>query len=608
MVRLNDIGYTIGERTLFRGVDLTINRHDRFGLVGANGTGKTTMMRIIMGDIPPAEGSVERGKAIKIGYLPQEEIVLVGNTLHDEVLQDHHGHLHTLSRLRELMKTQPESRDVMRDYERAETAFQAAGGYDSETVVHKILHGLGFTEEDHQKRVEEFSSGWQMRIVLARMLLQEPDVLLLDEPTNHLDIESIRWLEDYLQRFPGAIFVISHDRYFLDRILQAPKGTIGIYEIDAGIFRRYRTNYTGYLHESAQRKQRLLHMAQTQEKRIDEIKEFIARNRANKSKARLVRSREHYLERLERVQAEAERRRIRVTFPLQEVHSMRLAELEHVSHEYDGKQVLRDVVLLIEKGDRIALIGKNGAGKSTLCRIIAGFEEPTHGSRWVSSRLSVGAFSHEILQNIDPAHTVLDEALKDAAPHTHQGIRGFLGLFLFTGDDVFKKVEVLSGGEKTRLVILKAMLEPSNVLILDEPTYHLDRDSVDAIKHALKEYKGTIILVTHDRDLIADFATRIIEMKDGRIYDYPGDYSYYLYKKGRGTRSAGRKKTGKKETPLEKKRRKMSAIEERRKKLRASFSRPGIIDNPRKAKKLFAEYQKLTTELEDLEKQISITG
>ncbi len=348
MVRLNDIGYTIGERTLFQGVDLTINRHDRFGLVGANGTGKTTLMRIIRGDIPPSEGSVERGKAVKIGYLPQEEIVLTGNTLHDEVLQDHHGHLHTLSRLRELMKTQPESRDVLRDYEKAETAFQAAGGYDSETVIHKILYGLGFNEEDHQKRVEEFSSGWQMRIVLARMLLQEPDVLLLDEPTNHLDIESIRWLEDYLQRFPGAIFVISHDRYFLDRILQAPKGTIGIYEIDAGMFRRYRTNYTGYLHESAQRKQRLLHMAQTQEKRIDEIKEFIARNRANKSKARLVRSREHYLERLERVQAEAERRRIRVTFPLQEVHSMRLAELEHVSHEYDGKQVLRDVDLLIE--------------------------------------------------------------------------------------------------------------------------------------------------------------------------------------------------------------------------------------------------------------------
>ncbi|UCC12876.1 MAG: ABC-F family ATP-binding cassette domain-containing protein, partial [candidate division WOR-3 bacterium] len=234
MVRLNDIGYTIGERTLFRGVDLTINRHDRFGLVGANGTGKTTLMRIVMGDIPPTEGSVERGRAIKIGYLPQEEIVLAGNTLHDEVLQDYHGHLHTLSRLRELMKTQHESREVMRDYERAEATFQAAGGYDSETVVHKILHGLGFAEEDHQKRVEEFSSGWQMRIVLARMLLQEPDVLLLDEPTNHLDIESIRWLEDYLQRFPGAIFVISHDRYFLDRLLQTPKGTIGIFEIDAG--------------------------------------------------------------------------------------------------------------------------------------------------------------------------------------------------------------------------------------------------------------------------------------------------------------------------------------------------------------------------------------
>jgi ATP-binding cassette subfamily F protein 3 len=608
MIRLNKMGYTIGDRTLFSGVDLTINQHDRFGLVGANGTGKTTLMRIIAGELRPTDGQIERRKVMRIGYLPQEEIVLSGNTLHDEVLQDYHHHLQTLSRLGESMRAHPKSADIMRDYERAEAAFHAAGGYDSEAVVYKILHGLGFTEAEHQKPVEEFSSGWQMRIVLARMLLQSPDLLLLDEPTNHLDIESIQWLEDYLQRFNGALLVISHDRYFLDRILQAPKGTFGVFEIDAGLFRRYRTNYSGYLYESAQRKQRLLHMAKTQEKKIREIKEFIARNRANKSKARLVRSREHYLERLERVQAEAERKKIRVTFPLQDVHSMRLAELDHVNHEYDGKRVLRDVSLLIEKGDRIALIGKNGAGKSTLCRIIAGFEKPTRGERWASSRLSIGAFSHDILLSIDPANTVLDEALKDAAPHVHQVIRGFLGLFLFTGDDVFKKVEVLSGGEKTRLVILKAMLEPSNLLILDEPTYHLDKDSVDAIKSALRGYNGTIILVTHDRDLIADFATRIVEMKNGRIYDYPGDYSYYLYKKGIGTRPAEGAKPGKKETSRDKKRRKISAIEERRKKLRASFSKPGVIDNPRKAKKLFHEYQKLTIELEELEKQISITG
>jgi ATP-binding cassette subfamily F protein 3 len=607
MIRLNDVGYTIGERTLFSGVELTINRHDRYGLVGANGTGKTTLMRIIAGELQPTQGTVERQKAMKIGYLPQEEIVLRGNTLHDEVLQDYHGHLRTLSRLRESMKTKPDSADIMRDYGKAEEAFHSAGGYDSEAVMHKILDGLGFTEADHEKPVEEFSSGWQMRIVLARMLFRHPDLLLLDEPTNHLDIESIEWLEDYLQRFDGAILIISHDRYFLDRILQAPKGTFGIYEIETGVFRRYRTNYTGYLHESAQRKQRLLHMAYTQEKKIREIKEFIARNRANKSKARMVRSREHYLERLERVQAEAERKKIRVTFPLQEVHSMRLAELNNVSHEYSGKRVLRNIDLLIEKGDRIALIGKNGAGKSTLCRIIAGFEKPTRGERWASTRLSVGAFSHDILQSIEPGNTVLDEALKDAVPHAQQVIRGFLGVFLFSGDDVFKKVEVLSGGEKTRLVILKAMLEPSNLLILDEPTYHLDKDSVDAVKQALEKYRGTIILVTHDRDLIADFATRVVEMKEGRIQDYPGDYNYYVYKKGQRRQPAKSTKS-KKESPEDARRRKISTIEERRQKLRASFSKPGIIDNPRKAKKLFAEYQKLTTELEDLEKQMSITG
>ncbi len=601
MLKLVEVEYSVGERTLFSELNLNVNRHDRFGLVGANGTGKTTLLRVMKNEILPTSGHVERHKGLQIGYLPQEEIVLRGHTLIEEVLRDFNTHLSRLAKLRKLMSENPSSQELLRRYEVAEDRFHRFGGYDYESEAHKIIHGLGFNRDDHTTDVQVFSSGWQMRIVLARILLNKPDLLLLDEPTNHLDIESIQWLENYLLNFKGAMIVVSHDRYFLDRILQTPKGTIGIWEIDQGIFRRYRTNYTGYLHESQARKQRVLQLANVQEKRLREIKEFIMRNRANKSKAKLVKSREKYLERIELIQRETERKKIRVRFPVKEVHSRRLVELKNISKEYDGMMVFSNINLTIQRGGRIALIGKNGAGKSTLCRIIAGHERPTHGERNISEKLKIGAFSHEILLRLNADNTVLDEALKDAPPAISQYIRTFLGLFLFSGDDVHKKVEVLSGGEKTRLVILKAMSEPSNLLILDEPTYHLDRDSVDAVKQAIASYQGTTILVTHDRDLIASFATRIIELKEGRLYDYPGDYEYYIWKKGGSESKLSRKRAKGKLSSADRLQQQILQREQRRKELRETFSRPGAVNNPRKSQKLFEEYQRLTEEIEKLQ-------
>lgn len=606
MLKLVDIEYSIGERTLFSGVNLNINKFDRFGLIGANGTGKTTLLRIITGEISPTRGYIDKPKGINIGYLPQEEIILYGNTLIDEVLKDYNQHLRNLSRIRELMGKDPRSKELLREYEIAEDNFQKFGSYDYESEAYKVIHGLGFTEDDHNKLVQEFSSGWQMRIVLARLLLNKPDLLLLDEPTNHLDIESMQWLENYLQNFKGAIIIVSHDRYFLDKILQTPKGTTGIWEIDFGGFRRYRTNYTGFLHESQIRKQRLIQTAKIQEKRIKEIREFIMRNRANKSKSKLVKSREKYLERMERIQIESERKKIKVQFPVEEIHSRRLVELNNISKVYNGKTIFKNINLSIERGDRIALIGKNGAGKSTLCRIIAGYEHSTQGVRKSSEKLKIGTFSHEILLKLDLLNTVLDEAIKDASPEVNQTLRKFLGLFLFSGDDIYKKIEVLSGGEKTRLVILKVMSEPSNLLILDEPTYHLDKDSVDAIKQAIMSYSGTTILVTHNRDLIASFATRIIELKNGKLYDYPGDYSYYLWKRKGVVHSAEKQKGSKiKESPTEKLKKQILQKQSRCEKLREAFSRPGMINKPRKAKKLFEEYQRLTEEIEELEGELS---
>jgi len=603
MIKLCEIEYSIGERTLLNNVHTSLNRHDRVGLVGANGSGKTTLLRIIKGDITPTKGVVERLKGVNIGYLPQEEIILSGHTLIAEVLRDYNECLDKLTQIRDQISAEPYSKTALKEYEHAEDKFHNMGGYQYEAEAHKILSGLGFMDDEYNRMISDFSSGLQMRAVLARILLNKPNLLLLDEPTNHLDIESIQWLEDYLQNFSGAMVIVSHDRYFLDKVLHCATGNGGIWEIDFGAFRTYRTNYTGYLQQSKVRRDRLIHRAKVQEKRIKEIKEFIARNKANKSKARLVKSREKYLVRMERVQVEQERRSIRLDFPLVEIHSRRLVELQNIAKNYDGNCVFQHVDLVIENGDKIALIGKNGAGKSTLSRIICGLEEPSEGQRRVSERLQVGMFSQELVRRLNPSNSVLDEILKDTSPDVHQNIRNYLGLFLFSGDEVLKKVGVLSGGEKTRLVILKAMLQASNLLVLDEPTFHLDRESTDAIKQAVKLYRGTVILVTHDRDLIESFASRVVELKNGRIFDYPGDFFYYLWKKSGLRASHKTTKISRKESKLEKLDRIIRQKEERRVKLRQSFMRQTGATNSKKARKLFEEYQRLTQEIAELEEQ-----
>lgn len=607
MLGLSDVEYAIGERTLFSGVTLNINPHDRFGLVGSNGAGKTTFLRILCGELSPTRGQVTRQNDLKAGYLPQEELVIKGNTLRQEVLKDYHRHLEYLADIETRIAANPHARDTLQEYEAAQDDFATIGGYDYETEAYKVLVGLGFDQADFDKPIHEFSSGWQMRTVLARLLLNQPDLLLLDEPTNHLDIESIEWLENYLTGFSGAIVIVSHDRFFLDKILPTQEGTSGIWEIDFTGFRRYRSNYSEYLIESRRDRERLIEQAKNQQREIVDIRDFIARNKANKKKIGVVKSREKQLERMEIIRVPPERKRIVVRFPVEPVFSPQLVALRDVGMSYGSKNVFNHVNLIVKNGDRVALIGKNGAGKSTLCRIIAGFEPPRCGARTASEKLAIGAFSHEIMLGLDPDRSVVDEVLHGAPAEAHQGIRSYLGSFLFTGDDIYKKVRVLSGGEKTRLVMLKTMLRPSNLLILDEPTYHLDKESVEVIQQAIHSYDGTIIFVTHDRELIADFANRIIELKDGKLRDYPGNYEYYLWKRQQLPGPAPIKTSGVKSRvqsdPAETLRQQIIQKEARRAKLRESFSKPGVVGNPDKAKKLFAEYQRLADEIEELEKK-----
>ena len=617
MLGLSEVEYSIGERVLFSDVTLNINPHDRFGLVGGNGSGKTTLLRILGGEIAPTRGSVTRAGGLEIGYLPQEEIVIRGNRLKDEVLIDYHRHLDRLAGLEKQIAADPHARALLKEYEIAQDDFHRIGGYDYETESFRVLGGLGFNPDDYDKPMQEFSSGWQMRAVLARMLLNKPGLLLLDEPTNHLDIESIEWLENYLLNFPGAMVVVSHDRYFLDKILQTEEGVSGIWEVDFHGFRRYRTDYTGYLVESRLQKERIHEMAKNQQREISDIKDFIARNKANKKRIGVVKSREKHLARMEVIRIPPERKRIRVHFPVEPIFSPQLVLLRDVSKAYDHRTVFQHVNMVIKNNDRIALIGKNGAGKSTLCRIIADFDAPTSGTRTGSEKLVIGAFSHDIMLRLDPDRAVIDEALHDAPTEVHQGIRSYLGSFLFSGDDIYKKVRVLSGGEKTRLVILKTMLRPSNLLILDEPTYHLDKESVEVVRLAIDSYEGTIIFVTHDRELIADFATRVIEIKDGHIKDYPGDYEYYLWKRQHAAETgaqrsapAGKKKVSalSQNQPVDGKdalRQQIIQKQTRRDQLRETFSKPAFVSNPNKAKKLFSEYQRLADEIEELEKKLT---
>ncbi|MGZ4821559.1 MAG: ribosomal protection-like ABC-F family protein [Terriglobales bacterium] len=532
MIQLSAAGKRYGEKLLFENLDWLVTPQDRIGVVGANGTGKSTLLKILGGLETVDYGTITAARGITFGYLPQEGLALAGRTVFDECMSVFtellgiEQELHALAaKISELDPASGEYAEAAERYHRLDHEFGARDGYAIESQAGTVLAGLGFKKEDWQRRTEEFSGGWQMRIALAKLLLQRPNLLLLDEPTNHLDLESRNWLEEYLQAYPHAYVLISHDRYFLDVTVKK------IVEIWNRRVHFYPGNYDKYLAQKTQRLEQLTAAYKNQRERIAQLEAFITRFRYQATKAKQVQSRIKELERMERVEIPPEEKTIHFRFPQPKPSGRVVAELVGVEKSYGEKLVLRDVNLTIERGDRIALVGVNGAGKSTLIRLLAGLEPVTQGERRPGHKVEADYFAQDQYKQLDPEMRVLDDLEKLAPRATQTELRSLLGSFLFTEADVFKRIGVLSGGERNRYALARMLMYPSNFLLLDEPTNHLDLRAKDVLLEALAKFSGTVVFVSHDRYFIDKLATKVFEVAEQRVTVFPGNYEDFRWRK-----------------------------------------------------------------------------
>jgi ATP-binding cassette, subfamily F, member 3 len=535
MIQLNSAGKRYGHKLLFEGTDLLITPRDRVGLVGANGSGKSTLLKILAGEETLDYGNVSVAKGISAGYLPQDGLALSGRTVFAECmsvfvrLQNMEAELEQLTaKMAELDHTSDEYDQVAERYHRIEHEFRTHDGYAIEAQVGTILAGLGFRPEDWQRQTEEFSGGWQMRIALAKLLLQKPNLLLLDEPTNHLDLESRNWLEEYLVNYPFAFVLISHDRYFLDVTVNR---TVEIWNKKIWV---YSGNYEKYLSQKTQRREQLEADYRSQRERIEQLEVFINRFRYQATKAKQVQSRIKELEKIERIELPEEEKTIHFSFPQPKPSGRIVAEFHGVAKAYGPKQVFSGVDFIIEKGDRIALVGVNGAGKSTLIKLLAGSEPLTQGEYRLGHNVQSDYFAQDQYKELDQEARILDDLGRVSVSSRETDLRNLLGCFLFSGDDVFKRIGVLSGGERNRYALLRMLLHPANFLLLDEPTNHLDMRAKDVLLTALSKYTGTVVFVSHDRYFIDKLATRVFEIGNGRVEVYPGNYEDFMWRKQGG--------------------------------------------------------------------------
>jgi ATP-binding cassette subfamily F protein 3 len=526
MLTLAGISKAYGDRELFSDATLQVNRQDRIGLVGPNGAGKTTLFNIILGEESADQGksSIERG--VKMGYLPQESAPVGDET----VVELATAVTPEFTQLRRIIKAWEADHPVEAlhpetVHDNVHDRFNELGGYALEAKAKQILAGLSFREKDFDRPAREMSGGWVMRAHLARLLTLEPDLLLLDEPTNHLDLEALLWFQDYLQGYPGAILVISHDREFLNQLVG------GIVEIRQSKLIKYRGNYDEYLEQREAAEVQLLAMYKNQQREIGRLMEFVNRFRAKNTMATRAQSKLKQIERMDKVEAPtSDDRKIDFHFPQPQRSGQKVIKLENIHHAYGQNVVYRGADFQAERGQRVVLVGPNGAGKSTLLKILAGVLTPQTGERTLGHNVKAGYYSQYRVDMLKPEHTVLEEAFDTPQRLTEQFVRTLLGCFLFTGDDVFKKVHVLSGGEKSRLALVKLLLDPPNLLLMDEPTTHLDMSSIDALAYALDQFEGTLIFISHDVYFIRALANHVVHVNAGQLTHYPGGYQYYLDK------------------------------------------------------------------------------
>ncbi len=526
MLTLAGISKAYGERVLFADATLQVNRHDRIGLVGPNGAGKSTLLSIILGTEEADDGQVIFERGVSVGHLPQESmpfsdetVIELATSISPEFIKLRRI-IHAWDNDHPVEALHPEE-----IHDNVHDRFNELGGYQIEAKAKQILAGLSFREKDFDRPAREMSGGWVMRAHLARLLAQEPDLLILDEPTNHLDLEALIWFQDYLKNYPGAILVISHDREFLNQLVG------GIVEIRQSKLIKYRGNYDEYLVQREAAEEQLLAAYKNQQREINSLLDFARRFGAKASKASQAQSKLKQVERMEKIEAPtSDDRKVSFSFPQPQRSGQRAITLKNIHQAYGQNVVYRGIDFQAERGQRVVLVGPNGAGKSTLLKILGGVLEPQEGTRELGHNVKAGYYSQYRVDMLDMSRTVLEEALDTPSRVTEQFVRTLLGCFLFQGDDVFKKVSVLSGGEKSRLALVKLLLDPPNLLLMDEPTTHLDMSSIDALLYALDQFEGTLIFISHDVYFIRALANHVVHVSGGQLTHYPGDYQYYLDK------------------------------------------------------------------------------
>ncbi len=525
MISISDLDFHFGSRALYDNASLHIKPKDKIGLIGLNGTGKSTLLRLLVGEYKADGGSISMSKEVSLGFLNQD---LLSYDTHESIL---HVAMQAFEEALELQKKIDDilvlfetdySDDLIDKLATMQERFEALGGYTMQARAEEILEGLGFSTEELTKPLKSFSGGWRMRVMLAKILLQQPSLLLLDEPTNHLDLPSIKWIENYLADYEGAVIIVSHDRAFLDRTTNTTVEVIG------GKLVPYAGNYSYYLEEKVERNLIQKGAFDNQQAQIRQAERFIERFKAKASKAKQAQSRVKALDKLERIEDVAQdAAKINMKFTFKVEPGRHILRMEHVTKKYDQKLIFRDTNVHIERGDKIALIGANGKGKSTLMRLVAGTEAPTAGKHQLGHNVIMSFYAQHQLESLTLDNEILQEMSEAGSKRNDMELRSVLGSFLFTGEEVFKKIKVLSGGEKSRVALAKTLISEANFLLLDEPTNHLDMVSVNILIQALEQYEGTFIVISHDRYFVENVATKIWYIEDFQLKEYPGTYNEY---------------------------------------------------------------------------------